>query len=580
MDMLDKIKSKKITLLSILLVCIAVTIIVVFLYFRSLNYYKGEINGFIVEPITINRSTYEIKEDLIYSNGHILSSFHPILKLKIYCLAYYSVQVRIDPLFGMDGANPGKINQAVDLLKKSTGELSAIDNFTKEQVNFTKENIHPIKFLYSLAALEDSRQKFIAAPSDDRLDIYNSALKNTINDYGDSIDSIKKVALLIEEENPKYKKSVIYYLYGSSSIAQFVDSFDDLKKNSENKKSQFNNRLACLRGYWVKCESLSSVFSQRASVFLGETKLEDEDESDQLNPDTQKTFDLVTSFLKDNENSYGYREEPIIGLNTSCFGTERKSYFINSWIKNKDIPVYKPRLVNDLFFVDLSPYKNKASFFDPLVARNKPYYWQSETNFYLCPDLNYQAEFFSDFAIIEAMKSGKSFKQDDADFSNLAKEANKIIGSSLLASHDFSYYFSNMADLLFSRGEMKLKDEIGKEKVLFFEKLLNIYYQRSSNLDDLIISGWHQNINFKKFMKSEKNVDLFERDTGYYFLRRSAPSVYFLTFNRSVMETKSRFFKSVFQKPFSKYISIYDIDSYSKEEILDLMQLSFRLYDL
>jgi hypothetical protein len=114
--------------------------------------------------------------------------------------------------------------------------------------------------------------------------------------------------------------------------------------------------------------------------------------------------------------------------------------------------------------------------------------------------------------------------------------------------------------------------KIGKDKLFELEKLIGIYVQNSSQSNQLVASGMYQDQNYDKIIKRGK-----EKPNAIYFLMRmSAPSIYFLTSNRSINEKSPQFFESISEKPADLYMHLSETSfSGSKDDILKSLQMSF-----
>lgn len=554
---------------------------------NSYNFYKTEIKTFITPPVIIGNKTYEITDGNIYLNGKKINPGigNFFLRFKILRLAYFSIQARINPLFGLEGQDLDELNHSIDLIQSSNENLPVFKNIGDK--NFIQDSMIPTRFLLKLKDLEATRRSLTEIPSPEIATKYNKLLEDTISSYLSDLRNLKQIANRIQESDSQAAQTDIYFLGGSSNISSYINLFDLLESNGLSKKAQLTDRVSCYMGNWKKCESLKNVFYRNlpAENIVNDSK-DNYSNFDQFSSTYGYQYNIITSFLKKQETKYSYYPKPIIGIRTNCFGSNQSSnysFFLMTVLHSNNESIFKPRLINNLFFFDLS--KINSSYYDPLRKKGYQYLWQPETNFYECPDLNYQSKLISYNAIVESLSNKSIFKDIATDDENLKqiKLAENVLSNDIVNEDEFNIYFRKGAQLLSKNSEIELSKTIDRQKILDFEKLLNIYKQNSARLSKLIISGWKQNINFQKMIK--ENGDKMARnrdDPAYFFVRRSAPAIYFLTANATVTGVEPQFFDKIWLSiPDTAPIeNLFTLKTSSKDEIVNIMSDSDRILEL
>lgn len=546
-------------------------ILIVYSYRDSYDFYKSQVDQFIAPPIVVDGKMYKVANDEIYINGNRLnpSASNFFLRLKILRLSFFTIQARIDPLFGVEGQDLEKLRHSIDLLQNSTDGLSNSKNF--KDINFVRDNILPISFLKQLEKIEDLRRTVASNPTEGIIKVYNDELAKTIDNYSDSLENLKKIFSIAQNVQPKYKNASIEFIGGSTKFSDYLDIINALKENASDKFNQYKTRSACLNGRWQRCDSLKkTIYNSLESIKNNQSYIQYTGGSLKTNSDYKAQLDIINKFLVQNSDKYISEDKTFIGLHTNCFQQQNYSFFSMSWLKYKQENIFKPRFINNLFFLDLS--KDTEPIFDVLRARGDQYDWQQETNYYLCPDLSYLGELDSLYEIRNLLKNRMiSINNIDSDIGNFYNAEKNIINKDTLTEEDFHKFIYESLNLLEKHPETELSKKIGEDNVLFIEKLINIYKQNSSGLSDLITAGWQQNETWAENISNDASKQEFEDNLPYFVLRRSAPSIYFLTYNQSIIGNRPDFFSKV-QLSSRKYEDLFSIDLDTPQEIINTME--------
>lgn len=547
-----------------------------YFYINSYNFYKSEIKTFITPPVTIDNKTYEITNGDIYLDDKKIkpSVINFFLRFKILRLSFFAIQTRIDPLFGIEGQDLDKLGHSIDLLQNSSDSFS---NFvSSHDEKFVNENIHPLDFLRKISATEAMRREVVSNPSEKTTNEYNEKLISTINSYETGILRLKKIFSIAIDYRPDYKNISIDFIGGTSKFSSYINLLSAMEANVKVKENEYGARVECLSGNWKKCESLEKVFSKIESSNKISVSRPDSNDNLYIESEYRTQLDILKKFFDNNEDKFRFEAQPIFGVNTNCFGEKDKSYFSFSWLNYEGEDIFKPRLINNLYFIDIT--RNLVPIFDPLRERGDQYAWQQETNYYLCPDLTYLGQLHSLYEIRKLLENNQisNTNHKDPDIDEFVSKERNLLEEDSISDTDFQKFISYGLELLNKYSETGLANKMGADKVLYFEKVYNIYKENSAGLSDLISGGWQQNEGLKRSASNASSKQEFKENLPYYVLRRSAPSIYFLAFNRSINEkippimTKS-------SSPSEVYLDLESIRPLTTQEVVKIMTDSVHL---
>lgn len=548
---------------------------IIFSYRNGYDFYESQVSQFIAPPIIVDGKTYKVENGEIYINGNHLNSSigNFFLRLKVLQLSFFAVQARIDPLFGIEGQDLDKLNHSVDLLQSSTDGFSNFVSSNDEK--FVNENIHPIDFLRKIRATEAMRREVVSDPSEKTINEYNEKLILTINSYETGILRLKKIFSIAIDYRPDYKNISIDFIGGTSKFSSYINLLSAMGANAKVKENEYGARVECLSGNWKKCESLKEVFSKIESSGKISVSRSDLNNNLSIKSEYRKQLDILKNFFDNNKDKFSFETQPIFGVNTNCFGKKDKSYFSFSWFNFEGEDIFKPRLINNLYFIDIT--RNLVPIFDPLRKRGDQYAWQQETNYYLCPDLTYLGQLYSLYEIRKLLENNRisNTNHRDPDIDKFVSKERNLLEDSI-SDTDFQKFISYGLELLNKYSETGLANKMGADKVLYFEKVFNIYKENSAGLSDLISGGWQQNEGLKRSASNASSKQEFKDNLPYYVLRRSAPSIYFLAFNRSINE-KIPPIMTGSSSPSKEYLDLESIRSLTTQEIVKIMTDSVHL---
>jgi hypothetical protein len=559
----------------ILFLAVLFGIFIILSYGDNYDFYKSQVSQFIVPQITVDGKTYKVENGEIYINGNRLNSNigNFFLRLKVLRLSFFAIQARIDPLFGIEGQDLDKLSHSIDLLQNSTDGFSNFVGTNDEK--FVNENIHPIDFLRKIRSTEAMRREIVSNPSEKKIDEYNEKLISTINGYETGILRLKKIFSIAIDYRPDYKNISIDFIGGTSKFSSYINFLSAMEANAKVKRNEYRARVECLSGNWKKCEALKKVFSIIESS--GKISVSQSDSNDKISikSEYRTQLDILKNFFDNNKDKFRFESQPIFGVSTDCFGEKDKSYFSFSWLNFEGEDIFKPRLINSLYFIDIT--RNLVPIFDPLRKRGDQYAWQQETNYYLCPDLTYLGQLNSLYEVRKLLEnnriSNSNYRDPEID-KFMSIERNLLEDS--ISDTDFQKFISYGLELLNKYSETGLANKMGVDKVLYFEKVFNIYKENSAGLSDLISGGWQQNEGLKRSASNASSKQEFKDNLPYYVLRRSAPSIYFLAFNRSINE-KIPPIMTISPAPSKEYLDLESIRPLTNQEIVKIMTDSVHL---
>mgnify|MGYP001588164412 CR=1 FL=1 len=306
-----------------------------------------------------------------------------------------------DPLFDIPGATPAELRDITAIIEKA-GERTKT---SLEEVGVNRQ-LYPIHFWESLAAVAEAREHFIENSTRWRGLILVLRQYQTLASYRRDLEEF---SLLWQEAADETKNGLspgvsFIFLPGVSTNFAIINSALALhQKNIETLKNEFAERAKCL--FFGQCPLPREARQKNLS---GEQTLDN------------KTLSLLP--LSHLENSRRYlnavtREPSVYLVETSCFG-EKNSAALLAWERRyQNIPPsLLPKLATNSYFRFFGEHKPLPS--DRLVYdAGLAFVWQLESNWYMCPDLEYYPEFATLLLFKEAvLREPFSNRLDAASF--------------------------------------------------------------------------------------------------------------------------------------------------------------------
>lgn len=554
--------SKKNILLFIL---ILVTSVAVFNYFidnQQNNLLESELKDFIVSPVSIGRNVYYVKNGVVIFNGKSPSAYTSNRVLKS---AYASVLNRLDPILGIDGTDPDELKKSVEDLDKFVHNFASL--YKTEEETALNTTLYPLDFLKSTAEAERARQNLMKAPSLEQASRYYEKLRDSL-DY--SVSYAGKLEIIFRDMNDPGLAGDMIFLDGDTRIELYPPAFRNFQSQVEARKKDLSKRIDCLNDFTLDCPSLKKAFQKITTT--GEFYNATQDEPLPKNiVDNKRLMGLfINSVL--NQTSKTGNDFPVILLKkSSCFTNENKTYY-QPWIKldKENNNIFKLHTISDLYFYPEQDYP--LSLVPESERRGIAYLYQSAANLYMCSssgnDLTraITLDTIYNSLLHQTKELDLDFKKNNADIFDLK---NKIVSGNVIYEPKINLYVEKLKLLLSKNGESELAKKFGDEEVLYIEKLISIYNQKSPRFNEVIRSIMDSNARIEQFAKKGGRIRI-----DVIFLSRSQAQTILLSYNKSFVEnpiklsTPQDFDISKFKLvSYNKVIK----NKYSENQVLDMM---------
>lgn len=428
---------------------------------------------------------------------------------------------RIEPRFGLTGADVTALEIAIGDLEKSVSDVAEIYDENPAEKKAIKSSLHPIGFLKSIAKLEARRRAFIEYPSLENFLGYLWQMKRATALYERSLrkyqDTLKNLPNANENET---------YHFGTNAVSlkTLLGNVDFMLKNAALLKKYSQNNSILPRG---KAGQLPSYIS---SV---------EELSSQEQKDAKFTKKLIERL--------GWEiVMPLVEVLSDCGEPQERDLFY--LVRREGFLV--PMSIRPVYFhFEISRFKN-AQFYLPLREAGFEYAWQPDFNYYFCPDLSYQAEILTLYRIRELLEDWKENK-GAGEFTEFEKAADEFLS----------------ADPLWRPIQLLLFEAAGKNDTPLSEEIRRLEIEKSGYFEELVRFGARLNYNYPGFTRRlKKPLEIKE-----LFITRSYPSLYFLPWNRSIwiadtpLDFSDYFGETEFYVSYRELLKIYP-----EEKILEL----------
>ncbi len=538
---------------------------------ESISFFEDELKSFIVPPVTLNGTTYKIQEGKVLTEEDI--SYKD--RFTILSTGYYSVKSRVNPIFGIEGTDPEKLEDSIEALNKAVTKIAAL--YTKEESRFITENIHPFSFLRKLPTLEKKRLEVKERPSPEAVIDYHSSLEKVFSEYQSYINTIQK---------NKYvdlnKKDFFDYNYwgGFTNVEILSLATEDIEKEIFQRKEIFNSRLDCFKGKVDACQKI-----QKSDMRVAEQQNQEK----VLNQEETGRFDIHKNMIMEANGMlrdlYTTHSPLVVVLEESrCFTHSPQTYHL-SWTQTFDVGTHSLHTeeLSDIFFYDTEKGVD-GSFLYNAKMHGLPFLYQNPSNLYMCLESAHDISKINTLRDIKKLLIEKPIFTQEESFSDVPKEKEvrelhslemSIIESSELREAEVVEYISIVSGLLNDFGEVALSQYLGEEKVLLLQKLMVMSQENSSSLDRIINTVIREHSTLPRQIALSQNISLEQ-----LFLGRGYIPLFLLTFNSDVVQDAS------FMEERETQLESFNLVSYTntlrekfrEKEIIDLIAGGERFY--
>ncbi|MBI4119406.1 MAG: hypothetical protein HY456_00995 [Parcubacteria group bacterium] len=445
-------------------------------------------------------------------------------------------EAKTNPFFGLEGVRIDAFSKRVEELATSINLVADLYSDPQEKV-LIKEALHPLAFLRTLSETERSRRAFIREPSPENLRIYRKNLIKTALAY--ERDLTRYRSALADLKQKKNGGDVYNFLNVTTSFDTLIKSADDLLQRAKDTERDI------VVGH-------ISASAQRFRWRNG------------TNPALPEADREAMRFMKDfmKERNWSILS-PAIETPTQCFGQpDRPDLFFIAKPEGDS-----PRL----FSYEPVYYKLPQSsvnspnyiYYKPWYDAGFEYFWQTGTNYYMCPDLVYHAESLTVYGILELLKNWQTSADIAGRFPELESAINGFLNADPLWRSTQLRLFDEVRNALFSYPASPNRE--------ILEKIALLEFQKTGGFEELVERGVSMNRAMARF------TPLLSRlvPMNILFMSRSYASLYFLPFNKSIWPSGEppEFIDGTEKSPHFFYYDELKI-VYSKDQLFQIMEMN------
>lgn len=291
-------------------------------------------------------------------------------------LAYYVGAHQLDPIFALEGTDPGRLRAA---LKSFFGERDAIAKlYPPAQEQTIRASLYPATFLPLLPELEQARQALLAAPSVAQAKKYHELLLWAAGAYAADARTLGKSLMSTGIKIPS-----LGYLGGTAATDDIATKLMDAASAALAQKKKEEKRFACLENLAPDCPALASLAQARAkAVGAGGRVLPAPGEG------IYKAAALSAQMLPLTPN-FVRESQTILAVPSTCMPggvAYMRDYY------NEQVPGQagrKHNVLNDVYFYDFPRQmqtRPQTPIYKKMSEAGIELEYQSMGNLYMCPD--------------------------------------------------------------------------------------------------------------------------------------------------------------------------------------------------
>jgi hypothetical protein len=287
---------------------------------------------------------------------------------------WYAQAERLDPIFAIEGTDPGKLRQAVALFLDQRDRIAALYPASERQN--IKDTLYPSAFLQTLPDLEEARQALLRAPTLQNAKAYHALLVAAIGQYQDGARALAGGLRAIAATTPS-----LGYLGGTASTTDTASKMEAVAAVAAEQGKKEQARFGCLLGYSARCPTLASLRAARGALLAAPAPLP-------LPTQDEREADAITKQMLPLYAFYAGTENALAAIPSDCFATSAayvRAYYLDYGGKTGR----KLANANDAYFYSQEERKEKEPGFpayEALFNAGVKYEYQSMGNLYMCPD--------------------------------------------------------------------------------------------------------------------------------------------------------------------------------------------------
>ena len=504
------------------------------------EYLSHALSEFIIPPVAVKSEHY-----YVIKNGAVSPIPRFFEERGVLRLAQYALLNRIDPILALSGANIEQLRASIGALEKSLNLLAETGKWGSESKKL--RSLHPMRFLKLLPELEKKRREAIEAPTMKIAKKYQQGLEEALSIAIGEIENLQQnieYAKLLETKRRNKvfdEKFEVFLLRTSTDMETFIQALDDVKSALRLQQKKVHARGGCLT-IWKTCREML------AFGWAGTIRNIHTPEPRPVSAINPEVLQLITSYW---EKHRAVIFPKTLVVSTECFGGGKTAHpfllsfdspeylerFFPGWKALGVGQIFEANLLDNIYFANILALPSDAqTFYRPLTEKGFTLAWQPATNLYNCSDNGYLSRLLTLQGIAEELRSTPLFRNvvvaSDSPKSlllqELAKAENKLISNKSIVEDDVSSFISQTGSLFLGEGEYQLQQMLGKDVVVRSEELVQRFFQNGESFSDIISLNVFRNFRFAELPQAP--ASLF-----HAFLTYSHPSLYFMTFNQTVL---------------------------------------------
>ncbi len=333
-------------------------------------------------------------------------------------LAYERALAERAPLLDIAGTDPQTLKQNADLLESIEPTLQKAQKNESDKALI--KTIYPIRFLRSLAALEQARQVFVASGLEADAKRYEVALSQAIADgLSDAQTFQKSVASLADPKNPTVFR--IASLSGTITQESLMRSAEAVVTRMQEVQARFAKRQQCLGGDVRACESQALV-AQYPEVVSGV--------SDRLPAQARDIHNALNAAYP----NHGQENDPVLTLaHSACLALYPPPYVftLHASRPNGGVPL---EYIGNLFFYLTA--NNGATLAYLKKTYGVDYGLMVPLEFYECPEV------LSDVGRAKAIEATAQFAKEFPQYASA--ERNRLLSAETLNEPNAAAYLATV----------------------------------------------------------------------------------------------------------------------------------------
>lgn len=331
------------------------------------------IKDVVIEDLTIDAQKYRfINGDILKNNNKPLTSDE---KQKVRQLVFFYLSVKEDPLFTSPDFDIVRYSEALDLL--ISGETKLKEVLGKEKPFF------PDSFLKIFPDVTSKQNFFLDNPSDKNADDLIAAYKNSARSYE---NEARKFVNYLKDNQDKILDTNYVFVNVFFTKKTFFSDIEKIVTNAESLNKEIKNRENCLKNGENCMRFISS---------LKEPELKNAEKLKFQALPFEIIFPTIPSQEKQNLRGPFIVNSPCWGLDNNLNPVDQAFYILP--VKTTSLKNRQGDLTNQVR-INLATTKYYRAVGNQAIDEDTKKYGltqrvpQDETNYYMCPDLEYQSK--------------------------------------------------------------------------------------------------------------------------------------------------------------------------------------------